>query len=338
MIGHRKDLLGLEDLSAEEITSILDTARTFREVLNRPIPKVPSLRGLTAANLFYEASTRTRLSFELAEKRLSADTVSFQTSGSSVSKGETLRDTARNIEAMGIHLVVIRHQASGAPHYLARHLEAGVINAGDGTHEHPTQGLLDIYTMREKRGRIQGLRVAILGDVMHSRVARSNIWGLTKLGASVTIAGPPTMMPAEVERFGVTVAKSVDEAIEGADVVNILRIQLERQRGSLYPSLREYARVYGVTAERLRRAKADVTVMHPGPMNRGVEIAQDVADGVHSVILEQVTNGVAVRMAVLYLLAGRESAGEGSGSDQTNATPNVEEKPSHGEATLSPRR
>jgi aspartate carbamoyltransferase catalytic subunit len=337
MIGHRKDLLGLEDLSAEEITSILDTGRTFREVLDRPIPKVPSLRGLTAANLFYEASTRTRLSFELAEKRLSADTVSFQTSGSSVSKGETLRDTARNIEAMGIHLVVIRHQASGAPHYLARHLEAGVINAGDGTHEHPTQGLLDIYTMREKRGRIRGLRVAILGDVMHSRVARSNIWGLTKLGASVVIAGPPTMMPAEVERFGVTVAKSVDEAIEGADVVNILRIQLERQRGSLYPSLREYARVYGVTSERLRRAKADVTVMHPGPMNRGVEIAQDVADGAHSVILEQVTNGVAVRMAVLYLLAGREAAGEG-GSETASSTPNVEEKPSHGEATLSPRR
>ena len=337
MIGHRKDLLGLEELSADEITSILDTARTFREVLGRPIPKVPSLRGLTAANLFYEASTRTRLSFELAEKRLSADTVSFQTSGSSVSKGETLRDTARNIEAMGIHLVVIRHQASGAPHYLARHLEAGVINAGDGTHEHPTQGLLDIYTMREKRGRIQGLRVAILGDVMHSRVARSNIWGLTKLGASVTIAGPPTMMPAEVERFGITVAKSVDEAIEGADVVNILRIQLERQRGSLYPSLREYARVYGVTSERLRRARPDVTVMHPGPMNRGVEIAQDVADGAHSVILEQVTNGVAVRMAVLYLLAGREASGE-SGSDASNSTPNVEEKPSHGEATLSPRR
>ncbi len=303
MIGHRKDLLGLEDLTAEEIVSILDTARTFREVLDRPIPKVPSLRGITAANLFFEASTRTRLSFELAQKRLSADTVNFQTSGSSVSKGETLKDTARNIEAMGIHVVVIRHQSSGAPHYLARNLDAAIINAGDGTHEHPTQGLLDIYTMREKKGRIDGLKVAIIGDIMHSRVARSNIWGLTKLGASVTIAGPATMMPAEVERFGVTVASRVEEAIEGADVVNILRIQLERQRAGLYPSLREYARVYGVTQERLQGARPDAIVMHPGPMNRGVEIAQDVADGEHSVILEQVTNGVAVRMAVLYLLA-----------------------------------
>ncbi len=320
MIGHRKDLLGLEELSAEEITSILDTGRTFRDVLDRPVPKVPALRGLTAANLFFEASTRTRLSFELAEKRLSADTVNFQTSGSSVSKGETLRDTARNIEAMGIHLVVIRHQASGAPHYLARILNAGVINAGDGTHEHPTQGLLDIFTIREKLGRIDGLRVAILGDIMHSRVARSNIWGLTKLGASVTIAGPCTMMPAEVERFGVTVAKNVDEAIEGSDVVNILRIQLERQRAGLYPSLREYARVHGVTQERLRRAKPNVVVMHPGPMNRGVEIAQDVADGANSVILEQVTNGVAVRMAVLYLLAGQHAPAESA----TEATPTVE--------------
>jgi aspartate carbamoyltransferase catalytic subunit len=333
MIGGKKDLLGLEELSAQDLIGILDTARTFREVLDRPIPKVPPLRGMTAANLFFEASTRTRLSFELAEKRLSADTVNFQTSGSSVSKGETLRDTARNIEAMGIHLVVVRHQSSGAPHYLARHLEAGVINAGDGTHEHPTQGLLDIYTMREQRGRIQGLKVAIIGDVMHSRVARSNIWGLTKLGAEVTIAGPPTMMPAEVERFGVRVAKSVDEAIEGSDVVNILRIQLERQRGSLYPSLREYARVYGVTQERLRRARPDVTVMHPGPMNRGVEIAQDVADGEHSVILQQVTNGVAVRMAVLYLLAGRNEAPEAMPE-----TPTVEATRSHDEPTLSPRR
>jgi aspartate carbamoyltransferase catalytic subunit len=333
MIGNRKDLLGLEELEAGEIVSILDTARSFREVLDRPIPKVPSLRGMTVANLFFESSTRTRLSFELAEKRLSADTVSFQTSGSSVSKGETLRDTARNIEAMGIHLVVVRHQASGAPHYLARHLDAGVINAGDGTHEHPTQGLLDIFTIRERRGRVAGLKVAIIGDIMHSRVARSNIWGLIKLGASVTIAGPPTMMPAEVERFGVTVAKSVEEALEGADVVNILRIQLERQRGNLYPSLREYARVYGVNRERLRHARSDVTVMHPGPMNRGVEIAQDVADGEHSVILEQVTNGVAVRMAVLYLLAGRDTPAEVGG-----VTPTVEEKKNHDEPTLSPRR
>ncbi len=333
MIGTRKDLLGLEDLSADEIISILDTARTFREVLDRPIPKVPSLRGLTAANLFFEASTRTRLSFELAEKRLSADTVNFQTSGSSVSKGETLKDTARNIEAMGIHLVVIRHQSSGAPHYLAQHLNAGVINAGDGTHEHPTQGLLDIFTIRERRGKVAGLRVAIIGDISHSRVARSNIWGLTKLGASVTIAGPPTMMPMEVERFGVKVAKSVDEAIEGADVVNILRIQLERQRSTLYSSLREYARVYGVTSARLKRAKPDVTVMHPGPMNRGIEIAQDVADGKHSVILEQVTNGVAVRMAVLYLLAGHKTPDESA-----SETPVKETKKAHGEPSLHPRR
>jgi aspartate carbamoyltransferase catalytic subunit len=333
VIGTRKDLLGLEDLSADEILSILDTARTFREVLDRPIPKVPSLRGLTAANLFFEASTRTRLSFELAEKRLSADTVNFQTSGSSVSKGESLKDTARNIEAMGIHLVVIRHQASGAPHYLARNLDAGVINAGDGTHEHPTQGLLDIFTIRERRGSIAGLRVAILGDIAHSRVARSNIWGLIKLGASVTVAGPPTMMPFDVERFGVTVARSVDEAIEGADVVNILRIQLERQRGTLYSSLREYARVYGVTSERLKRAKPDVTVMHPGPMNRGVEIAQDVADGKHSVILAQVTNGVAVRMAVLYLLAGHKAPGEGASESPMTETPKA-----HGEPSLHPRR
>jgi aspartate carbamoyltransferase catalytic subunit len=333
MIGTRKDLLGLEDLAADEILSILDTAKTFREVLDRPIPKVPSLRGLTAANLFFEASTRTRLSFELAEKRLSADTVNFQTSGSSVSKGESLKDTARNIEAMGIHLVVIRHQASGAPHYLAKNLDAGVINAGDGTHEHPTQGLLDIFTIRECRGKVAGLRVAILGDIMHSRVARSNIWGLTKLGASVTVAGPPTMMPFDVERFGVKVATSVDEAIEGADVVNILRIQLERQRSTLYSSLREYARVYGVTSERLKRAKPDVTVMHPGPMNRGVEIAQDVADGEHSVILQQVTNGVAVRMAVLYLLAGHKAPGEGAAE-----TPVMETKKAHGEPSLHPRR
>ena len=333
MIGQRKDLLGLEDLTADEILSILDTARTFREVLDRPIPKVPSLRGITAANLFYEPSTRTRLSFELAEKRLSADTVSFQTAGSSVSKGETLKDTARNIEAMGIHLVIVRHHASGAPHYLARNLNAGVINAGDGTHEHPTQGLLDIYTMREHKARVTGLRVAIVGDILHSRVARSDIWGLKKLGAEVVVAGPTTMMPVEVERFGVTVAKSVDEALEGADVVNILRVQLERQSSTLYSTLREYARVYGITLERLRRARPDVLVMHPGPMNRGVEIAPEVADGEHSVILEQVTNGVAVRMAVLYLLAGQKDAPGAS----AEATLSEGTRP-HGRSTLSPRR
>jgi len=326
-------LLSIADLDRREIVELLDLTDSFVEVSERAIPKVPALRGKTVVSLFYEDSTRTRLSFELAEKRLSADTVNFQTSGSSVSKGETLKDTARNIEAMGIHLVVIRHQASGAPHYLAKVLKAGVINAGDGTHEHPTQGLLDIFTMREHKKRIEGLRVAILGDILHSRVARSNIWGLIKLGAKVTIAGPSTMMPAEVERFGVTVAKSVDEAIEGADVVNILRIQLERQRAGLYPSLKEYSRVHGVTRERLRRAKPDVLVMHPGPMNRGVEIAQDVADGENAVILEQVTNGVAVRMAVLYLLAGQEAAGE-----TATETPNVEAAKSHDEPTLSPRR
>jgi aspartate carbamoyltransferase catalytic subunit len=333
MIGRSKDLLGLEELTADEILSVLDTARTFREVLKRPVPKVPSLRGLTAANLFFEPSTRTRLSFELAERRLSADTVNFQATGSSVSKGETLKDTARNIEAMGIHLVVVRHYASGAPHYLARNMEAGVVNAGDGTHEHPTQGLLDLYTMRQHKGRITGLRVAILGDIAHSRVARSDIWGLTKLGANVVVAGPPTMMPVEIERFGITVAKSVDEALEGADVVNILRIQLERQRSTLYSTLREYARVYGVTQERLRRAKADVLVMHPGPMNRGVEISQDVADGEHSVILEQVTNGVAVRMAVLYLLAGQK------GAPEANAEATLSEgKKGHGISALPARR
>ncbi|HEY7727750.1 MAG TPA: aspartate carbamoyltransferase catalytic subunit, partial [Candidatus Eisenbacteria bacterium] len=244
-----------------------------------------------------------------------------------------LKDTARNVEAMGIHLVVVRHPASGAPHYLARNLDAGVINAGDGTHEHPTQGLLDLYTMREHRGRVTGLRVAILGDIQHSRVARSNIWGLTKLGANVVVAGPPTMMPFEVERFGVTIAKSVDEALEGADVVNILRVQLERQRSALYSTLREYARVYGVTQERLRRAKPDVLVMHPGPMNRGIEIAQDVADGEHSVILKQVTNGVAVRMAVLYLLAGQKGAPKASAEATLR-----EGTKRHGHSSLSSRR
>jgi aspartate carbamoyltransferase catalytic subunit len=305
----------------------------MREINQRSIKKVPTLRGKLVANLFFESSTRTRFSFEVAERRLSADSIAFTASGSSVSKGETLLDTAKNLMAMAPDAIVIRHSRSGAPHLLARELPCAVINAGDGTHEHPTQGLLDIFTIRERRGRVAGLKVAIIGDIMHSRVARSNIWGLTKLGASVTIAGPPTMMPAEVERFGVTVAKSVEEAIEGADVVNILRIQLERQRGNLYPSLREYARVYGVTRERLRGARSDVTVMHPGPMNRGVEIAQDVADGEHSVILEQVTNGVAVRMAVLYLLAGRDTPAE-VGADN----PTVEEKKSHDEPTLSPRR
>lgn len=305
---YRKDLLGLEELTGKEIELVLDTARSFKEVLGRPIPKVPTLRGKTVANLFFEPSTRTRISFELAEKRLSADTVNFSAPGSSVSKGENLKDTARNIEAMQIDMIVIRHQASGAPHFLARSLSCSVINAGDGMHEHPTQGLLDIFTIREYKKRIDGLRVAIVGDIAHSRVARSNIWGLSKLGAKIVVCGPWTLMPLEIERLGVEVTTNIEEALAGADVVNVLRIQLERQKSSLFPSAREYANCFGITRRRLLAAKEDVLVMHPGPMNRGVEIAQDVADGPFSVILEQVTNGVAVRMAVLYLLSGLEAS------------------------------
>ena len=299
-----RHLLELEACSAAEITEILDTAEAFRQVLDRPVKKVPTLRGKTVANLFYEPSTRTRISFELAEKRLSADSVNFSTSTSSVVKGETLKDTVRNIEAMMIDFVVVRHGASGAPHFISRNVDAAVVNAGDGQHEHPTQGLLDMFTMRRIKRRIEGLTVAIIGDVAHSRVARSNIWGLTKLGATVRIAGPSTLTPREVEKMGVTWTWKVEEALEGADVVNVLRIQKERQTANLLPSLREYAIHFGVTQERLARAQHDVTIMHPGPMNRGVEIAQDVAEDGRNVILEQVTNGVAVRMAVLYLLNG----------------------------------
>lgn len=300
----RKHLLGLEDLSAQEIEEILDSAEAFRQVIDRPIKKVPTLRGKTCANLFYEPSTRTRISFELAEKRLSADSFSFATATSSVVKGETLKDTVKNIEAMMVDFVVVRHGASGAPHFIARNVDACVVNAGDGQHEHPTQGLLDIFTMRRKLGQIRGITVAIVGDVAHSRVARSNIWGLVKLGAHVRVAGPATLTPREIERMGVKWTWRVEEALEGADVVNVLRIQKERQTANLLPSLREYALYFGVTQERLARASRDVMIMHPGPMNRGVEIDSDVADGPHSVILPQVTNGVAVRMAVLYLLAG----------------------------------
>jgi aspartate carbamoyltransferase catalytic subunit len=267
---------------------------------------VPTLRGKTIANLFFEPSTRTRISFELAEKRLSADTVNFSASGSSVSKGESLKDTARNIEAMQVDMIVVRHQASGAPHFLARSLACSVINAGDGTHEHPTQGLLDMFTIREHKGRIEGLKVVIVGDIAHSRVAASNIWGLTKLGARVVVCGPRTLLPPGIERLGVEPTSDLSEALDGADVVNVLRIQLERQRSGLFPSVREYSRCFGLTRERLLAAGEDVLVMHPGPINRGVEISQDVADGPFSVILEQVTNGVAVRMAVLYLLSGSE--------------------------------
>ena len=299
-----KDLLDLESLTPDQIRLVLDTSVPFKEISERAIKKVPALRGQTIVNLFFEASTRTRISFEFAEKRLSADTVSIASSGSSVQKGETLVDTARNLEAMRIDMVVIRHGASGAARFLADRIESNVINAGDGTHEHPTQGLLDMLTLRDHFGTLEGLRVCIVGDVLHSRVARSNIWGLRKMGAEVAVCGPKSLLPHAIEEFGVTVFPRVEEAIEWAQALNVLRLQLERMTAGYIPSLREYNRVFGVTRERLDRAKRDVLILHPGPMNRGVEIDSDVADGPHSVILNQVTNGVAVRMAVLYLLAG----------------------------------
>jgi len=299
-------LLGLEGVSREVITEILDLAESFLEVLERPIPKVPSLRGVTIANLFYENSTRTRFSFELAEKRLSADTINFSQSGTSVAKGETLLDTVRNLEAMKIDAVVIRHSASGTPHFLAERIESAVINAGDGQHEHPTQGLLDMMTLRKKCGRLEGLKVVILGDVGHSRVARSNIHGLNAMGAEVVVCAPATLMPREVESLGVNVVYDLDEALKWCDVVNVLRLQIERQKTGEIPSLREYNRVFGLTRARLAKLDHEIVVMHPGPMNRGVEIDSDVADGPYSVILNQVTHGVAVRMAVLYLISGRE--------------------------------
>jgi aspartate carbamoyltransferase catalytic subunit len=299
-----KDLLGIEQLSADEIRLILDTAEGFKEVNERPIKKVPTLRGKLVINLFMEASTRTRVSFEIAEKRLSADTLNFSASGSSVEKGETLVDTAENLMAMRPDMIVIRHKYPGAPHMLAERLPASIVNAGDGAHEHPTQALLDAFTIRERLGRLAKVKVSIIGDIAHSRVVRSNIHLLTKMGASVTLASPPTLMPAEVEKLGVRVVHSLDEALEGADVVMMLRIQLERQGKLSFPSMREYFNTFGLTPERLSRAREGVIVMHPGPMNRGVEISSDVADGPYSVILEQVTNRVAVRMAVLYLLGG----------------------------------
>jgi aspartate carbamoyltransferase catalytic subunit len=304
-----RHLLGIEPLEPAEILTILDTADGLREILDRPIKKVPALRGKTVVNLFYEPSTRTRSSFEIAERVLSADSLSIATAASSVTKGETLLDTARNLEAMNPDMVIMRHASSGAPHMLARHCRFSVVNAGDGAHEHPTQALLDALTMRQKKGRLKGLRVAIVGDILHSRVARSNLWLLSKLGASVVLAGPPTLIPPGLERMA-QVTHRIDEAVEGADVVMMLRIQLERQSRTRFPSVREYFRLFGLTAERLASAKEDVIVMHPGPMNRGVEIASDVADGPFSVILEQVGNGVAVRMAVLYLCSGahREAA------------------------------
>ncbi|MGI8509675.1 MAG: aspartate carbamoyltransferase catalytic subunit [Gemmatimonadaceae bacterium] len=299
-----KDLLGLEPLSGDQIRLILDTAEPFKEISERAIKKVPTLRGSTVVNLFFENSTRTRISFEFAEKRLSADTVNVAAGGSSVAKGETLVDTARNLEAMRIDMVVIRHPASGAAAFLAERIESNVINAGDGMHEHPTQGLLDLLTLRDKFGDLNGLKVCICGDVLHSRVARSNIWGLQKLGAEVAVCGPRSLLPYAIDEMGVTVFSRIEAAIEWADALNVLRLQLERMSAGYIPSLREYNRVFGVTRERLDRAPHDIVILHPGPMNRGVEIDSDVADGPHSVILNQVTNGVAVRMAVLYLLSG----------------------------------
>jgi len=299
-----KDLLGIADLEPDEIALVLDTAEAMREIGLRPIKKVPALRGKTVVNLFFEPSTRTRTSFELAEKRLSADTLSIASAGSSVVKGETLADTALTIQAMQPDMLVVRHASSGAAHVLSRICRAAVINAGDGMHEHPTQALLDAFTIREHKKRLRGLKVAIVGDLLHSRVLRSNVRLLTKMGAEVWACGPPTLMPPDLPHLGVRTTWSIDEAVEGADVIMLLRIQLERMQGAFFPSLREYFNVFGMTEARLRRAGEDVLIMHPGPMNRGVEIASEVADGPYSVILEQVANGVAVRMAVLYLLAG----------------------------------
>jgi aspartate carbamoyltransferase catalytic subunit len=300
----RKDLLGIAELTPEEIELILDTAEAMKEVGTRPIKKVPALRGKTVVNLFFEPSTRTRTSFEIAEKRLSADVLSIAIGTSSVVKGETLADTAMNLEAMSPDMIVLRHASSGACHLLSRICRSAIINAGDGTHEHPTQALLDAFTIRERRKQLAGLKVAIVGDLLHSRVLRSNIHLLTKMGADVWVCGPPTLLPTDIRRFGVTPTSAIEEAVRDADVIMLLRIQLERMEGAFFPSLREYFRVFGMTEARLRLARPDVMIMHPGPMNRGVEIASEVADGPYSVILDQVANGVAVRMAVLYLLAG----------------------------------
>jgi len=304
---NRKDILGIQELSVEEINLILDTADSFIEISTREIKKVPTLRGKTIINLFYEASTRTRTSFEIAGKRLSADTINISASTSSVVKGETLIDTAKNLEAMNPDVIVIRHSAAGAPHMLAGLLRQSIINAGDGAHEHPTQALLDMMTIRAKKGGIAGLKVAIVGDIAHSRVARSNIHGLTKMGAAVFVAGPATMIPRDIEKMGVVVHTRIEEAIREADIIMMLRIQTEREKQNLFPSLREYAQYFSLNRRNIGLARKDVLVMHPGPMNRGVEISPDIADGPHSIILDQVTNGVAVRMALLYLLTGGTS-------------------------------
>lgn len=297
-----KHLLGMQGVPKEDIQLILDTATTFKEVLERPIKKVPTLQGKTVVNLFYESSTRTRISFELAEKRLSADSINFAVSGSSVSKGETFKDTIKNIEAMKVDMVVVRHAAAGVPQYLTRISNSVIINAGDGTHEHPTQALLDMYSIREKLGKLEGLKVCIVGDIAHSRVALSNIYGLRTMGADVSVCGPATMIPRHIEELGVKVIHNIDEAIQENDVLNVLRIQLERKAREYFPSLREYNTYYGLTTERLEKNGKNILILHPGPINRGVELSSEVADGPHQVILEQVTNGVAVRMAVLYLL------------------------------------
>jgi aspartate carbamoyltransferase catalytic subunit len=299
---HHKHLLGLRELSAEEITYILDTAKGFEQISTRSVKKAPPLRGKVVVNLFFEESTRTRNSFALAANRLSADIIEFTKKTSSVSKGESLLDTARNLEAMGIDIVVIRHGAGGAPKFLSRNINACVVNAGDGFCEHPTQGLLDVYTIRKIKGTLEGLKIAIVGDIAHSRVARSDMWAMTKLGAEVTFVGPPTLMPTQADRLPVKVSYSLDEVIEKVDVINMLRIQFERLGGNPFPSVREYSHYFGLTVERMKRAKSDILVMHPGPINRGLEMESEVADGRNSVILEQVTNGLAVRMAVLFLV------------------------------------
>lgn len=300
----RKDILGIQDFSVEEINLVLDTAESFIEISTREIKKVPTLRGKTVINLFYEASTRTRTSFEIAGKRLSADTINITASTSSMVKGETLIDTAKNLEAMNPDIIVIRHSAAGAPHLLAGLLKQSIINAGDGAHEHPTQALLDMMTIRSKKGRIAGLKVAIIGDITHSRVARSNIHGLIKMGAQVSVAGPATMLPRGVESLGVSAYTRIDDAIRDADIVMMLRIQTEREKNNIFPSLREYANHFSLNSRNITLAREDALIMHPGPMNRGVEISPDIADGPRSIILDQVTNGVAVRMALLYLLTG----------------------------------
>ncbi len=303
IVWTKKDLLGLEYLTKEEIELILDHAKSFKEVLARPLRKVPTLRGKTVVNLFYEPSTRTRTSFELAAKRLSADVINMVKESSSIQKGETLIDTGRNLEALKIDIIVVRHNSSGAAMMLSRAVDISVVNAGDGWHEHPTQGLLDIFTLKEKLGSIKGLNVSIIGDIAHSRVARSNIWALTKLGAKVTVCAPKKLIPAGIEELGVRVTNDVDEAIREADAINVLRMQFERDKAGIFPSKIEYFKTFGITEERLKNAKKNIVVMHPGPINRGVEMSAEVADGANSVILEQVTNGIAVRMAVLYLVA-----------------------------------